>query len=178
MPLSTTLDRDREESVLSLDWVLTSGICAVRSKASGVLAVPCDGGVFSVPMDLNIISSLSSDLVLGREGLQYGRESVSETCFYLSTGQVDLRCPQNGISSAAHRNSSHFSQILLKINLIIATQPLSTSTRPNPVSTDQVHLSFFVLFFFDSHLFQMMECPTVSVLISLVAVVPPHRLFL
>jgi hypothetical protein len=24
----------------------------------------------------------------------------------------------------------------------------------------------------------MMECPTVSVLISLVAVVPPHRLFL
>ncbi|KAJ7240754.1 hypothetical protein C8J57DRAFT_1527419 [Mycena rebaudengoi] len=80
-------------------------------------------------MDLNIISSLSSDLVLGREGLQLTFDALKT--------------------------------ILLKINLIIATQPLSTSTRPNPVSTDQ-----------------MMECPTVSVLISLVPVVPPHRLFL
>ncbi|KAK6975124.1 hypothetical protein R3P38DRAFT_3127292, partial [Favolaschia claudopus] len=46
--LSTTYNQDFERSLLSLDWVLDSGIPCQRSVASGVLAIPCmDSAVFS-----------------------------------------------------------------------------------------------------------------------------------
>ena len=102
IPLSTTFDRDREKSSLSLEWLLDSGSPAVRSVASGILTLPNSDGVFSVHMDLSIQSSLPADLVLGRDWLQYSRESIPEACFHLSSGPVDLRRAPIG------RLASHF----------------------------------------------------------------------
>ncbi|KAJ7824019.1 hypothetical protein B0H14DRAFT_3145832 [Mycena olivaceomarginata] len=66
----------RCESLLSLDWDLSSGICA------------------RLQMDLCVVSSLPYDLVLGRDWIQYGCESVADPCFFLSSGITDLRLPQ------------------------------------------------------------------------------------
>lgn len=91
LALSTTFDKDEEKSRLSLDWVLQSGVRAVRSVASGILTIPAADSTFSVEMEFSIASSLPFDLVLGCDWLQYFRESVPETCFYLSSGPIDLR---------------------------------------------------------------------------------------
>ncbi|KAJ7691293.1 hypothetical protein B0H17DRAFT_1179642 [Mycena rosella] len=91
MSLTTAFNCDTEKSLLSLDWVLNSGICAVCSVASGILTIPCVNGAFSVQMNLPVVSSLTSDLVLGQDWLQYCRESVPQTCFYLTSGPIDLR---------------------------------------------------------------------------------------
>ncbi|KAJ7127328.1 hypothetical protein C8R43DRAFT_1240451 [Mycena crocata] len=93
LPLSTAFDSNAEKSALSLDWVLNSGVAAVRSAASGILTLPCENGVFCLEINLPIVSSLPFDLVLGRDCLQYCRESAPDTTIYLSSGQVDLRRP-------------------------------------------------------------------------------------
>lgn len=91
LALSTTFDKDEEKSQLSLNWILQSGVRAVRSVALGILTIPAADSTFSVEMELSIASSLTFDLVLNHDWLQYCRESVPETCFYLSSGPVDLR---------------------------------------------------------------------------------------
>ncbi|KAJ7301736.1 hypothetical protein DFH08DRAFT_906461 [Mycena albidolilacea] len=91
LPLSTAIHQDQDTSMLSLDWVLQTGIHAVRSAASGHLMLPAVDCMFSVQMDLSVASSLPFDLVLGRDWLQYCREAVPDTCFHLSSSLVDLR---------------------------------------------------------------------------------------
>ncbi|KAJ7857944.1 hypothetical protein B0H14DRAFT_2578114 [Mycena olivaceomarginata] len=51
IPLSSTFCADHEKSLLSLDWVLASGIKSSGSVASGVLSLPCEGStcVINVP---------------------------------------------------------------------------------------------------------------------------------
>ncbi|KAK7006916.1 hypothetical protein R3P38DRAFT_2555077 [Favolaschia claudopus] len=94
IPFSTTYNQDYERPLLSLDWVLDSGIPCQRSVASGVLAIPCmDSAVFSTHIDISVASSLPFDLVLGRYWLQFCRDSVQDACFILSSGPVDLRRP-------------------------------------------------------------------------------------
>ncbi|KAJ7306285.1 hypothetical protein DFH08DRAFT_976017 [Mycena albidolilacea] len=66
--LSTTFDRNYEKSLLSLDWVLTSGLRAVGSLVSGPLSLPYhDGAVDTVcclQVQLSVTSSLPFDLAL------------------------------------------------------------------------------------------------------------------
>ncbi|KAJ6530478.1 hypothetical protein DFH09DRAFT_934176, partial [Mycena vulgaris] len=91
VPLSTDFGPDREKSLLCLDWVLNSGTHTVRSVALGILTLPHVGGVIHIDMDLPIVSSLPTDLLLGRDWLRYCRESLPETTFYLSSGPLDFR---------------------------------------------------------------------------------------
>ncbi|KAJ7804887.1 hypothetical protein B0H14DRAFT_3872702 [Mycena olivaceomarginata] len=70
LPLSTAFDQDQDTSMLSLDWVLRTGIHAVCFAASGILMLPAVDCMFSVQMDLSVASSLPFDLVLGRDWLQ------------------------------------------------------------------------------------------------------------
>ncbi|KAJ6505025.1 hypothetical protein C8R45DRAFT_923332 [Mycena sanguinolenta] len=64
VPLSTSFDPALEHSALSLEWVLSSGICSSGSSASGLLSLPCgDGSLRSMNVKLCISPS---DLVLGR----------------------------------------------------------------------------------------------------------------
>ncbi|KAJ7109691.1 hypothetical protein C8R43DRAFT_1139493 [Mycena crocata] len=93
LPLSTAFNCNAEKSVLSLEWVLNFGVSTVRSTASGILTLPCEGGVFPLEINLPIVTSLPFDLVLGRDCLQYCRESAPDTTIYLSTEQINLRRP-------------------------------------------------------------------------------------
>ncbi|KAF8191088.1 hypothetical protein K438DRAFT_2018486, partial [Mycena galopus ATCC 62051] len=91
IPLFTTFDAHQETSRLSLDWVLETGLSTVRSVATGIVTVPGVQNGFSVQMDLTVTASLPFDLVLGRNWLQYCRETVPESCLVLSSGVIDLR---------------------------------------------------------------------------------------
>ncbi|KAF8157723.1 hypothetical protein K438DRAFT_1777067 [Mycena galopus ATCC 62051] len=91
LPLSTTCDAQEEKSKLSLNWVLQNGIRTVRSVASGILTVPGLDTGFSVHMDLPVaILSSPFDVILGRDWLQYCRESVPNSRLCLSSGVVEL----------------------------------------------------------------------------------------
>ncbi|KAJ6531530.1 hypothetical protein DFH09DRAFT_1370526, partial [Mycena vulgaris] len=91
--LTTAFAQDADKSLLSLDWVMNSGIRTVRSVASGVLTLPAIDGFVSLHMDLPVASSLPFDIVLGRDWLQYCREALPETVIHMSSGLVDLRRP-------------------------------------------------------------------------------------
>ncbi|KAJ7653801.1 hypothetical protein B0H17DRAFT_1146959 [Mycena rosella] len=135
--------------MLSLDWILNSGIHTVGSIASGILTLPCVNGVFSVQMNLSVVSGLPSDLVLGREWLQYCQESVSPKP--VST------CPPTLLIFAALR--SHI-RVLLRLTM---------SLRPAPPKWMTLTLSQLIM--------TQSTLQTVSVMTSLSAVVPPHPLF-
>ncbi|KAJ7798262.1 hypothetical protein B0H14DRAFT_2907129, partial [Mycena olivaceomarginata] len=125
--LSTTavfcFSRDLENSSLSLEWVLTSGVPATNSMVSGVLSLPCTNeeletvcclqikrSAFCIPrcslrttclggtwnpgasaFAPGVTSSLPFDLVLGRDWLQFIRDSLPNACFHLTSGPLDLR---------------------------------------------------------------------------------------
>lgn len=92
LPLSTTFCSDLEKSVLSLDWVLASGLRTTASTTSGTLCLPCDDSVCSMTVQLAITTSLPFDLVLGRDWLLFCRDSLPSSRFVLSSGVLDL-CP-------------------------------------------------------------------------------------
>ncbi|KAJ7350876.1 hypothetical protein DFH08DRAFT_995936, partial [Mycena albidolilacea] len=96
LPLSTMFDQHADKSKLSLDWVLNSGVPASHSVASGILTLPSVDSAFSAHINVAVTSSLSFDIVLGRDWLQYCREAVPDTCFQLSSGILDLRRPPLG----------------------------------------------------------------------------------
>ncbi|KAJ7692714.1 hypothetical protein B0H17DRAFT_1179231 [Mycena rosella] len=99
LPLTSTFDLERAISVLSLDWVLTTGIRTDGAAASGIIALPCIHGVLALQMTLPVVSSLTAGLVLGQDWSQFCLESVvPQTCFHLSSGPVDLRIPRIGKS--------------------------------------------------------------------------------
>lgn len=95
VPLSTSFSRDLEKSSLSLEWVLASGVPANNSVVSGVLSLPYsnDGAetVCCLQVHLSIASSLPFDLVLGRDWLQFSRDSLPNACFHLTSGVLDMR---------------------------------------------------------------------------------------
>jgi hypothetical protein len=94
LSLSTTFDRNSEKSLLSLDWVLTSGLRTVGSLVSGPLSLPYhDGAVDTVcrlQVQLSVTSSLPFDLVLGRDWLQICRDSLPRGSFHLTSGPLDI----------------------------------------------------------------------------------------
>ncbi|KAJ7460155.1 hypothetical protein FB451DRAFT_1500391 [Mycena latifolia] len=97
VPLSTSFNYDFEKSLLSLDWVLTSGLCPINPVVSGPLTLPYHDAVDTVcsaHMQLFIASSLPFDLVLGRDWLLLCREALPNAHFYLSSGILDSRPPQ------------------------------------------------------------------------------------
>ncbi|KAJ7462503.1 hypothetical protein FB451DRAFT_1266910 [Mycena latifolia] len=64
LPLSSSVNPLFERSLVSLDWILTSGIPAPKSVASGVLTIS-DNNVCSMHMKLSVTTGLPYDLVLG-----------------------------------------------------------------------------------------------------------------
>ncbi|KAJ7892121.1 hypothetical protein B0H14DRAFT_3126196 [Mycena olivaceomarginata] len=90
LPLSTTYDV-REEISKLIGMVLKTGIQTVRSVASGLLTVPGADTGFSVQMDMPIAPSLPFDVVLGRNWMQYCRETVPKSRLSLSSSIIDLR---------------------------------------------------------------------------------------
>ncbi|KAF7349662.1 hypothetical protein MSAN_01692700 [Mycena sanguinolenta] len=90
LPLSTSFSSDLEQSLLSLDWVLSSGIKTSGSVASGVLSLPCEGTTCVLNINLAIKDSLPFDLVLGRDWHLLCRDSLPDARFLLSSGMIDF----------------------------------------------------------------------------------------
>ncbi|KAJ7892277.1 hypothetical protein B0H14DRAFT_3126136, partial [Mycena olivaceomarginata] len=80
------------KSLVSLGWILSNGIQAPQSVASGVLTIPTGGTVCSMHVKLSLCSELPYDLVLGRDWLFFSRQTLPQTSFTLSSGVV---CPGN-----------------------------------------------------------------------------------
>jgi hypothetical protein len=90
LPLSTSVDPLSKCSLVSLDWILTSGIPAPQSLVAGVLTLPSGDGVCSMNVKLSISTSLPYDLVLGRDWLFFCHETLPHTSFRLSSVSVTL----------------------------------------------------------------------------------------
>ncbi|KAJ7937984.1 hypothetical protein B0H13DRAFT_1851936 [Mycena leptocephala] len=81
VPLSTSVDSTSEQSFWSLDWVLSSGVAAPGSVASGLLTLLSGN---STP----VRSDLPYDLVLARDWLFFCHETLPHVSFALSSGLV------------------------------------------------------------------------------------------
>ncbi|KAF8190979.1 hypothetical protein K438DRAFT_1970727 [Mycena galopus ATCC 62051] len=146
LPLSTTFDAQEEKSKLSLNWVLQNGIRTVRSVASGILTVPGLDTGFSVHMDLPVaILSSPFDVILGRDWLQYCRESVPNSRLCLSSGVVELGrrligtpCLYLSNSRLLFRQTTWFT---LKSNLERLRHPALSALLPSPFVTVEVRLN-------------------------------------
>ncbi|KAJ7837883.1 hypothetical protein B0H14DRAFT_3870287 [Mycena olivaceomarginata] len=90
IPLSSTFCADHEKSLLSLDWVLASGIKSSGSVASGVLSLPCEGSTCVMNANLSIKDLLPFDLVLGRDWHLFCRDSLPSARFLLPSGILDF----------------------------------------------------------------------------------------
>ncbi|KAJ7806601.1 hypothetical protein B0H14DRAFT_3483980 [Mycena olivaceomarginata] len=88
IPLSTSIDPLSENSLVSLDWILSSGIPARQSVASGVLTVTSTDTVYSVPLKVSVVADLPCDFVLGRDWLFFCWQTLPHTSFELSWGIV------------------------------------------------------------------------------------------
>ncbi|KAJ7462918.1 hypothetical protein FB451DRAFT_1494995 [Mycena latifolia] len=86
IPLSTSVNPLSKCSLVSLDWILTSGIPAPQSFVSGVLTLPSGNGVCSMNVKLSVTTSIPYDLVLGRDWLLFCRETLPHASFRLSSG--------------------------------------------------------------------------------------------
>jgi hypothetical protein len=95
VPLSTSVDPSSDKSLLSLDWVLSSGIPAPQSVASGALALPYGDSICSMHVSLLVRSSLPYDLVLGRDWLFFCRQTLPHASFALSSGVVTPGMPSS-----------------------------------------------------------------------------------
>lgn len=97
IPLSTSVDNVSATSLVSLDWIMTTGIPAPRFVASGILTLPCGNTMCSMHTKLYVTPDLPYDLVLGRDWLFFCRETLPHTSFDLSSGTVSpghrLACP-------------------------------------------------------------------------------------
>ncbi|KAJ7708476.1 hypothetical protein B0H14DRAFT_3642863 [Mycena olivaceomarginata] len=88
IPVSTSLDPLSANSLVSLDWILSSGIPARQSVASGVLTIPSTDTVYSMHLKVSVAADLSCDLVLGRDWLFFCRQTLPHASFELSSGIV------------------------------------------------------------------------------------------
>ncbi|KAF8149639.1 hypothetical protein K438DRAFT_1943824 [Mycena galopus ATCC 62051] len=101
VPLSTSHDPLSEHSRVALDWILSSGVPASESSASGVLTLPCGDTACSMHMKLSIVAGFLYDLVLGRDWVFFCRETLPHVSFSLSSGIVSPGQQQTSSSSAA-----------------------------------------------------------------------------
>ncbi|KAJ7806072.1 hypothetical protein B0H14DRAFT_2876932, partial [Mycena olivaceomarginata] len=74
------------KSLVSLDWILASGILVPSSSASGFLVLPSGDSLCSMNMKLSVTSGLPYDLVLGRDWIFFCRETLPHASFLLSLG--------------------------------------------------------------------------------------------
>jgi hypothetical protein len=86
IPLSVSVDPAASQSLISLDWILTSGIPASGSCASGVLTLPSGNTVCSMHMNLSVASGIPYDLILGRDWIFFCRQTLPHASFTLSSG--------------------------------------------------------------------------------------------
>jgi hypothetical protein len=99
LPLSTSVNPLSQRSLISLDWILASGVKAHQSIASGVLTLPTGDTVCSMHMKLSVTPSLAYDLVLGRDWLFFCCETLPYASFHLSVGIVRPGQPPSGAHS-------------------------------------------------------------------------------
>ncbi|KAJ7883604.1 hypothetical protein B0H13DRAFT_2344036 [Mycena leptocephala] len=88
IPLSTSIDHRSPKSLVTLEWILSSGLSAHQSAVSGILTLPYGDTVCSMHMELSITASLPYDLVLGRDWLLFCRQTLPHASFTLSSGVV------------------------------------------------------------------------------------------
>ncbi|KAF7358072.1 hypothetical protein MVEN_00855000 [Mycena venus] len=102
IPLSTSFNIDQECSVISLDWVLSSGVPASNSLACGLLSLPCGDGSFrSMNVQLAIKASLPCDLVLGRDWKLYCSNAFPNTRFVMDSEYVHIHPPASTTTRAS-----------------------------------------------------------------------------
>ena len=91
--ISTGFNGHATSSSVSLDWVINSGLRTRASQLSGLLTLPCDGGVISMCLNnVPVAASLASDLVLGLDWLHFVHNSAPELVVHQrSGGSLDLR---------------------------------------------------------------------------------------
>ncbi|KAJ7775927.1 hypothetical protein DFH07DRAFT_766870 [Mycena maculata] len=88
VPLSTSLDLLSEHSRVSLDWILTSGVPASQSSASGVLNLPSGDTIYSMHMKPSVTAGLPYDLVLGHDWVFFCRQTLPHVSFSLSSDKL------------------------------------------------------------------------------------------
>ncbi|KAJ7937648.1 hypothetical protein B0H13DRAFT_2302474 [Mycena leptocephala] len=86
MPLSTSVNLLSQCSLVSLDWILTSGIPAPQSVVSGMLTLLSGNGMCSMNVKLSVTASLPYGLVLGHYWLFFCCETLLHASFCLSSG--------------------------------------------------------------------------------------------
>jgi hypothetical protein len=95
VPLSTAFDSTLPSSLLSLDWVLASGLRPNNSLLSGRLCLPyyrdSTDGVWSLNVQLAISASLPFDLVLGHDWLQLSQTTLPYASFDLASGLLNVQ---------------------------------------------------------------------------------------
>ncbi|KAF7367943.1 ATP-dependent DNA helicase [Mycena sanguinolenta] len=95
IPVSVSVNPASAKSLVSLDWILTSGLPAPSSSASGVLVLPSGDSLCSMNMKFSVASGLSYDLVLGRDWIFFCRETLPHASFLLSSGIFPPPQPSN-----------------------------------------------------------------------------------
>ncbi|KAJ7735681.1 hypothetical protein B0H14DRAFT_2639128 [Mycena olivaceomarginata] len=90
IPLSVSVDATAEKSLITLDWVLSNGIPALHSVASGILTLSSGNTVCSMNTELSVCSEHLYDLVLGRDWLFFCQETIPLAMFALTSGIVCL----------------------------------------------------------------------------------------
>ncbi|KAJ7617079.1 hypothetical protein FB45DRAFT_1104216 [Roridomyces roridus] len=87
------VNMDAATSYISLAWVLDSGLHTRNFPAAGLLALPYDGGVFSMSTELAISASLSHDLVLGLDWYSSVCAAAPQILGLLTLAALDLHLP-------------------------------------------------------------------------------------
>ncbi|KAJ7620416.1 hypothetical protein FB45DRAFT_1006943 [Roridomyces roridus] len=121
------VNMDAATSYISLAWVLDSGLHTRNFPAAGLLALPYDGGVFSMSTELAISASLSHDLVLGLDWYSSVCTTAPQILGLLTLAALDLHLP---LSTAVSGSVS------VMPDAIVA--PASHSSTPSTRGVDDV----------------------------------------
>ncbi|KAJ7830092.1 hypothetical protein B0H14DRAFT_3143688 [Mycena olivaceomarginata] len=119
IPLSTSVDSSSATSRVSLNWILSAGISAPGSVASGILTLPCGD-------TLSVTSTLPYDVVLGRDWLLFCRETLPHTSLDLSSGSVSPgHRPPPPVDQCGHPDSNSSA-------MDVDAQPCAATPLANP----------------------------------------------
>ncbi|KAJ6574051.1 hypothetical protein B0H19DRAFT_1063061 [Mycena capillaripes] len=86
IPLTVSVEPASLKSLISIDWILSSGVPAPLSCASGVLTLPSGDTLCSMNMKLSVVYEITYDLVLGRDWILFCRQTLPHASFSLSSG--------------------------------------------------------------------------------------------